>query len=145
MLRRVSALAVAIILAALPSLNRICLTGCDLAKSTTAQASSTAGVTTQQKSGGDKNCPLHDSQASSREQPAAPDQPSAPSPCQHQQELASTDYAKFRSVALDLHSSLSMVTVTTIAGPIATVTGTPIADRPPTFPPRPSNPFILRI
>jgi hypothetical protein len=146
MLRRVGALAVAIVLAALPSLNRICLTGCDLEKSATARADrSTAADTTEKKSGGDKNCPLHDNQASSQEPSSAPHQPSPPSPCQHQQELASADYAKSRSLALDTHSSLSTVTAATIAGPIVAVTGTPVANRPPILPRRSSNLFILRI
>src|SRR6266404_312060 len=109
MLRRAGTLVLAIVLAALPSLNRICLTGCDLEKSATARADRpTAEKTTQQTGGGDKNCPLHDSQASAPGQAGTPDRPSTPPPCRHQPELANADYAKSRGLVLDTGYSFSL-------------------------------------
>src|SRR4051794_7088832 len=98
MLRRLGTLSLALVLTALPSLSRICLTGCDVERLAATRPDRPRGaMAAQTERGPERDCPLHDNQ-SLPAQPARPDPPSAPLPCQHQPELASTDYAKSRSL-----------------------------------------------
>jgi hypothetical protein len=144
MLRRWSALALAIVLAALPSLSRICLTGCDANRLSVARAEQSNVETAAHPEGGDKNCPLHANQAPT-DQADRPDAPAGPSPCQHQQELASANDAQSRNLVFDSANAFGILPATTLAEPVRTRVASPIADRPPISPPRPSNLFVLRI
>jgi hypothetical protein len=144
MLRRLGALAVAIVLAALPSLNRICLTGCDAEKSTSYADRPGVEASALPERGADSNCPLHASQPLP-EPPATPNAPASPSPCRHQPELASVDYAKFFSLALGADQSFTLVTVAAAADPMSAAAGAPNPPRHPIYPRRPSHALVLRI
>jgi hypothetical protein len=145
MSRRIGALAVAIVLAALPSLNRICLTGCDVEKvATPGTDRSGVAMAAQAEREGTKNCPLHDSQ-STPEPTGTPDAPSSPAPCQHQQEVASPDYAKSRSLALGADDAFGTLAAVTVVGPLSTAIHAPLATIRPSFPRRPANALVLRI
>jgi hypothetical protein len=145
MLRRLGTLAVAIVLAAMPSLNRICLTGCHAAQSAQIRAEQSRSETVAPAERiGDKNCPLHASRPSP-EPPAKPDVPAGPSPCRHQQELASADSSRARGGVLDSSDSSGIFTAAAIAGPTQTVVNAPIA-HPPQIAPHPSSHLsVLRI
>jgi hypothetical protein len=135
----------AIVLAALPSLNRICLTGCDVEKSAVPHADR-RGVERTEYSGQDgaKNCPLHDGQ-STPVPTGTPDEPPNPSPCQHQQEVASPDYAKSRSLWFGADYAFGILATVTVVGRPSTAIHTPITTLRPSFPRRPANALILRI
>jgi hypothetical protein len=142
MLGRLGTLALAIVLAVLPSLSRICLTGCDA--DTFAAASSerpTVDRVTDSEGGGDSECPLH-AAPSSPERPAAP---VTPAPCQHQQDIASADAAKSLGLALGSDASYTIATTLTTAAAIAAITSTPASHHRPRHPRPVTNPLILRI
>jgi hypothetical protein len=144
MLRRLVTLTVAIVVAALPALNRICLTSCDAEMFPTAADSRAIRNQAHAEGGNDRHCPLHDRQPSSETQ-GKPDVPPRPAPCQHQQEAASTDHAKLRSLVPGTDDSLSILTVASIAGSIQPAIEEPNADRQPVLLRRPSNALVLRI
>jgi hypothetical protein len=145
MLRRLGTWAVAIVVAVLPSLNRICLTECDAEQFQLAHADRpVAPMAAPGERAGDSNCPLHAS-PSSPEPPARPDAPHAPAPCQHQQDIASIDHAKCLTLVPGADYSFTIVSTMTAAGPVRAVSETPsAADHPLPLRP-PSNGFVLRI
>jgi len=148
MLRRLGTLAVAIVVAALPSLNRICLTGCDSAQFASARAErpdpGRAPHDELAPEQNDENCPLHASE-SSPAAPTSPDAPASPSPCQHQQEWASADYVRCPNLVHDSDHSSIIVSPATASGPLRAAIDVPVTTRHPISPRRPPNALVLRI
>jgi hypothetical protein len=144
MLGRLGTLALAIVVAVLPSLSRICLTGCDADAVALARSErSHVEQTIETDGGGDSECPLHAAQPSPDTAP--PTAPVNPAPCQHQQALASADAARSLNLALGSDDAYTAAPALTAAAATVAISATSVATRRPHHPRPVTNALILRI